>query len=31
MDATPPAADAPLPTDVPTLQAMVRALLARNQ
>jgi transposase len=31
MDATPPAADAPLPTDVPTLQAMVRELLARNR
>ncbi len=31
MDATTPAADAPLPTDVPTLQAMVRELLARNQ
>lgn len=31
MDATPPAADAPLPTDVPTLQAMVRELLAKNQ
>lgn len=31
MDATAPAADAPLPTDVPTLRAMVRELLARNQ
>ena len=31
MDATPPAADTPLPTDVPTLQAMVRELLAKNQ
>jgi transposase len=31
MDAATPAADAPLPTDVPTLQAMVRELLARNQ
>lgn len=30
MDATTPA-DAPLPTDVPTLQAMVRELLAKNQ
>jgi transposase len=31
MDAATPAADAPLPTDVPALQAMVRDLLARNQ
>jgi transposase len=31
MDAIAPAADAPLPTDVPTLQAMVRELLAKNQ
>ncbi|MBA4066689.1 MAG: hypothetical protein C0501_23885, partial [Isosphaera sp.] len=31
MDAATPAVDAPLPTDVPTLQAMVRELLARNQ
>ena len=31
MDATTPAADAPLPTDVPTLQALVRELLAKNQ
>lgn len=30
MDATTPAPDAPLPTDVPTLQAMVRELLAKN-
>jgi transposase len=30
MDAA-PVADPPLPTDVPTLQAMVRELLARNQ
>lgn len=31
MDAATPALDAPLPTDVPTLQAMVRELLAKNQ
>ena len=31
MDATVPTVDAPLPTDVPTLQAMVRELLAKNQ
>jgi len=31
MDATPPAADPPLPTDVPSLQAMVRELLAKNR
>ncbi|HYH63217.1 MAG TPA: IS66 family transposase, partial [Urbifossiella sp.] len=31
MDAPPPDPTAPLPTDVPTLQAMVRELLARNQ
>jgi transposase len=31
MDATTPAAAPPLPTDVPTLQAMVRELLAKNQ
>src|SRR5215207_2534590 len=31
MDASTPAIDAPLPSDVPTLQAMVRELLARNQ
>jgi transposase len=31
MDAAAPPLDAPLPTDVPTLQAMVRELLARNQ
>lgn len=31
MDAIAPAADALLPTDVPTLQAMVRELLAKNQ
>ena len=31
MDAATPVADPPLPTDVPTLQAMVRELLARNQ
>jgi transposase len=31
MDAAMPVADPPLPTDVPTLQAMVRELLARNQ
>lgn len=31
MDAVAPPADPPLPTDVPSLQAMVRELLARNQ
>lgn len=31
MDAAAPLVDAPLPTDVPTLQAMVRELLVRNQ
>jgi hypothetical protein len=31
MDATAPPSDAPLPTDVTTLQAMVRELLARVQ
>src|SRR3954451_22781297 len=31
MDDATPVADPPLPTDVPTLQAMVRELLARNQ
>jgi hypothetical protein len=31
MDTTTPAVDAPLPNDVPTLQAMVRELLAKNQ
>src|SRR5271163_4098184 len=31
MDATAPPPDAPLPTDVPTLQAMVRELLGKNQ
>jgi transposase len=31
VDATTPAGDAPLPTDVPTLQTLVRELLARNQ
>lgn len=31
MDAPPPDRTAPLPSDVPTLQAMVRELLARNQ
>jgi transposase len=31
MAAATPAAGAPLPTDVPTLQAMVRELLAKNQ
>jgi transposase len=31
MDAPPPDPTAPLPTDVPTLQAMVRELLARNR
>ena len=31
MDAATPVADTPLPTDVPSLQAMVRDLLARNR
>ena len=31
MDAATPVADTPLPTDVPTLQAMVRELLVKNQ
>src|SRR5689334_9523398 len=31
MDAATPVADPPLPTDVPTLQAMVRELLGKNQ
>ncbi len=31
MDAPAPPTEVPLPTDVPTLQAMVRELLARNQ
>jgi len=31
MDVTALTVDTPLPTDVPTLQAMVRALLVKNQ
>ena len=31
MDAATPAADAPLPTDVPAPQAMVRELIAKNR